>query len=289
MPENKISYNKLLEGVKEVIKRGDYPKLLKAMKKLRNNYSFRNKILVYIQNPNATIVKGFCDWNKFGRGIKKNPKTIFIYIPIKTKKERIITGQKNLNGEEEKIRSNDGTTEIIEGLKYRRVAVYDIGDTYVKKGNKRIPILDDVINNDTTKELYSKLLKISPVPVVTEKINGIKKGYYSKKKGIIAIKDNLSQDDKTATLLHELCHCLYDDFDYSKERKKSEIFVESVAFLVADYFRFDTSLCSFGYIIDWANNDIKEFMNVSNKIKEASDKFIELIKNADYEQQKIGA
>ena len=30
-------------------------------------------------------------------------------------------------------------------------------------------------------------------------------------------------------------------------------------------------------------------MNVSNKIKEASDKFIELIKNADYEQQKIGA
>ena len=33
MPENKISYNKLLEGVKEVIKRGDYPKLLKAMKK----------------------------------------------------------------------------------------------------------------------------------------------------------------------------------------------------------------------------------------------------------------
>lgn len=289
MPENKINYKKLLEGVKKVIMRGDYPELLKAMKKLRNNYSLRNTILVYVQNPHATFVKGFCDWNKLGRGVKKNPKTIFIYTPIKIKKEKAIVGQQNVNGREEKQHNNSGSTEMIEGITYRRVAVYDIGDTYVKKGNKKIPILDDVIDADTTKDLYNKLIKISPVPVLVEEINGIKKGYYSKEKNIIVIKKDLSQDDKTATLLHELCHCLYDDFDYSKERKKSEIFVESVAFLVADYFGFDTSLCSFGYITDWANDNIKEFMNISNKIKITADEFIELIKNSNYEQQQIGA
>ena len=289
MPKNKISYSKLLEGIQKVIERGDYIDFLKSVKKLKNNYSLRNSLLVYVQNPNATIVKGFCDWNKLGRGVKKNPKTIFIYTPIKTKKSKTIEGQQNVNGKEEKERNENGTVEIIEGIKYRRVAVYDIGDIYIKKGNKRIPILDDTLDSDTTKNLYNTLLEISPVPVLLEEINGVKKGYYDKKEQKIVIKQSLSQDDKTAVLIHELCHCLYDDFVYKTDRNKSEIFVESVAFLVADYFNFDTSLCSFGYITNWAHNDIKEFMNLSNKIKETADEFIDLIKNNDYKQEKISA
>lgn len=289
MPKNKISYSKLLEGIQKVIERGDYIDFLKSVKKLKNNYSLRNSLLVYVQNPNATIVKGFCDWNKLGRGVKKNPKTIFIYTPIKTKISKTIEGQQNVNGKEEKERNENGTVEIIEGIKYRRVAVYDIGDTYIKKGNKRISILDDTLDSDTTKNLYNTLLEISPLPVLLEEINGVKKGYYDKKEQKIVIKQSLSQDDKTAVLIHELCHCLYDDFVYKTDRNKSEIFVESVAFLVADYFNFDTSLCSFGYITNWAHNDIKEFMNLSNKIKETADEFIDLIKNNDYKQEKISA
>ena len=64
MLKNKISYAKLLEGVQNVIERGDYIDFLKSVKRLQNNYSFRNSLLVYVQNPDATIVKGFCDWNK---------------------------------------------------------------------------------------------------------------------------------------------------------------------------------------------------------------------------------
>lgn len=289
MPRNKVNYAKLLEGVQNVIKRGDYPKFLSMVNKIKNNYSFRNTMLVYVQNPNATIVKGFCDWNKLGRGVKKNPKTIFIYTPIKYKKQKAIEGQQNVNGKEEKERNASGTIEVIEGISYKRVAVYDIGDTYIKKGNKRIPILDDILENNTTEELYNTLLEISPVPVKTEEINGIQKGYYSKKNQKIVLKESLSQDDKTAVLIHELCHCLYDDFVYKTDRNKSEIFVESVAFLVADYFGFDTSLCSFSYITNWAEDNIKEFMSLSNKIKETADEFIELIKNSKYKQEVISA
>ncbi len=289
MPKNKVNYTKLLEGVKKIIKRGDYPKFLSMVNKIKNNYSFRNTILVYVQNPNATIVKGFCDWNKLGRGVKKNPKTIFIYRPVKYKKQKAIEGQQNVNGKEEKERNNSGTIEIIEGISYKRVAVYDIGDTYIKKADKRIPILDDVLEDDTTKELYDILLEISPVPIITEEINGMGKGYYDKVNKKIILKESLSQDDKTSVLIHELCHCLYDDFAYKTERNKSEIFVESVAFLVADHFGFDTSLCSFGYITSWAENNIKEFMSLSNKIKETADEFIELIKNSKYKQEKISA
>lgn len=289
MPKNQVNYAKLLEGVQNVIKRGDYPKFLSMVNKIKNDYSFRNTILVYVQNPNATIVKGFCDWNKLGRGVKKNPKTIFIYRPIKYKKQKAIEGQQNVNGKEEKERNDSGTIEIIEGISYKRVAVYDIGDTYIKKGNKRIPIIDDMLKNNTTEELYHALIDLSPVPVTTQEINGIQKGYYDKTNRRIVLKESLSQDDKTAVLIHELCHCLYDDFVYKTERNKSEIFVESVAFLVAYYFGFDTSLCSFGYIINWAENNIKEFMSLSNKIKETADEFIELIKNNKYKQEKISA
>lgn len=288
MPKNQVNYAKLLEGIQNVIKRGDYLEFLKMINKIRNNYSFRNTMLVYVQNPNATIVKGFCDWNKLGRGVKKNPKTIFIYTPIKHKKQKAIEGQQSVDGKEEKERNNNAI-ETIEGITYKRVAVYDIGDTYIKKGNKRIPILDDVLENDTTGELYKSLVEISPVPIIIEEINSMKKGYYDKTNKKIVLKESLSQDDKTSVLIHELCHCLYDNFVYKTERNKSEIFVESVAFLVADHFGFDTSLCSFGYITSWAENNIKEFMRLSNKIKETADEFIELIKNSKYKQEKISA
>ena len=287
MPKNNVNYEKLLDGVQQVINRGDYPEFLRKIKTMRNTYSFRNTLLVFSQYKYATIVKGFCDWNKLGRGIKRNPKPIYIYVPIKYKKEKIINGQQNIDGKEKKERNNSGMIEIIEGITYKRVTVFDIGDTYLKKGSERIPFFDDHIDTNTTIDLYNTLVSIAPVPVVLKDNIGNRKGYYNNKQ--IVLNNDLSQDEKTAVLIHELCHCLYDDFDYKVDNDKSEIFVESVAFLVADYFNFDTSICSFGYITNWARNDINNFLKISNKIKETADKYIEMIKNAKYKQEKISA
>ena len=71
----------------------------------------------------------------------------------------------------------------------------------------------------------------------------------SKIKQQIVLKNNLSIDDKASVLLHELTHALYDDFDYKENRDLSESFVESVAFIVADYFNLDTSMCSFEVLL----------------------------------------
>ncbi len=284
---NKINYNKLLEGVRSVIERGDYPEFLRMIKKFKNNYSFRNMLLVYAQNPRATLVKGFVDWQKLGRGIKKHPKTIYIYAPLGNKKNKTIEGQQKIDSEEEITKKEKTTIETIDNIVFRRIAVFDIKDTYLKKGAKKVPFIEDSLDNNTTKNLYDILESISPVPIKIETITGGTKGYYSKKNKEIILEESLSQDDKTAVLIHELCHCLYDDFDYKVDRNKSEIFVESVAFLVADYFGFDTSICSFGYITNWAKNDIKNFLEVSNKIKEVSDEYINLIENSKFVQEKI--
>lgn len=62
MPKEKISYNKLLDGVQKVIERGDYATFLKTLKKFKS-YSFINTLLIYSQKPDATLVKGFKAWN----------------------------------------------------------------------------------------------------------------------------------------------------------------------------------------------------------------------------------
>lgn len=225
----------------------------------------------------------------FGRGIKRHPRSIYIYYPIKTKSRDRIEGQQNIEGTEYKERNQEGTTETINDITYRRTVIFDIGDTYLHKGVKPVPILEDKIDNNTTEDFYEILKSISKCPVIESESTLGTKGYYDSSKNKIFINSNLTQDDKTATLLHEMTHSLYDDFVYKEERQKSEIFVESVAFLVADYFNFDTSLCSFGYITHWAKDNINEVIKLGKKIQDTSKEFIELIKDKLDNQLKISA
>ena len=224
-----------------------------------------------------------------GRGVKKHPKTIYIYAPVKYKVKNNIEGQQNINGSIEKERNTDNSLETIEEIGFKRTVVFDIEDTYTKKGAKPIPFVEDSINNNTTEEFYNTLIHISPVPIKITEILGGAKGYYSKSKSKIFLSNKLSQDDRTSVLLHELCHCMYDDFNYKEDRNKSEIFVESVAFLVADYFNFDTSMCSFGYITNWAKNDINEVMKLGKKIENTAKEYIKLIEDGLNPQVQISA
>lgn len=225
----------------------------------------------------------------YGRGIKKHPKSIYIYVPIRKKAQNEIEGQQKLDSHIHNERKQDGTTEIIDDLSFRRRVIFDIEDTYVLKNSKKIPILENQLDGNSTERLYEILHKISKYPIIEEKETGGVKGYFSKDKGKIVIKMDLPQDEKTSVLIHEMCHSLYDDFNYKTERGKSEIFVESVAFLVADYFEFDTGSCSFGYITSWAKDNITEVMQIGAKIQKAANEFIELIKQYQNEQLEISA
>ncbi len=51
------------------------------------NYSFRNTMLIYIQNPEASFVKGFKAWNQLGRYVKKGAKGLAILAPCYRKVE----------------------------------------------------------------------------------------------------------------------------------------------------------------------------------------------------------
>ena len=106
---------------------------------------------------------------------------------------------------------------------------------------------------------------------------------------LIAIKNTLSINDKASVLLHEIAHSLYDDFDYSKDRDLSEVFVESVAYIVADHFGLDTSHCSFNYIIKWAKGETKTVLELGGKIQKCANEFIEKLENFEMQELQLAA
>ena len=276
--ENKTKevFNKIVEGVQNIITSGEYEKFLRFSKKF-HHYSFNNLVLIFSQMPEATQVAGFKKWQSMGRKLKKGAKGIQIIYPIKrTYTQTKIEGQSSITDNEDEPKEQK--KKKVEYLTYRPTYVFDISQTV----GKPMPLEDTKLNSDNMNEFFEFLKTYSPYPILEKDIFGGALGYWSKSAKHIVLKKNLSIDDKTATLLHELTHALYDDFDYSKNRNLSETFVESVAFIVADYFGLDTSNCSFNYVTTWADGDIKVVLELGEKIQKTANDFIKQLEN--YEQ-----
>ena len=268
--KTKELFNKIVEGVKNIVEKGEYEKFLKFSKNF-HNYSFNNILLIFSQMPEATQVAGFAKWKSMGRNLKKGAKGIQIIYPIKRAYiKTTMTGQDSLLEDEK-----NNQKEKIEYLTYRYTYVYDVSQTY----GKPLPIQSTRLNSNNKIEFLEFLKVFSQFPILEENIDGTALGYWSKKKQQIVLKNNLSIDDKVATLLHELTHALYDDFDYKKDRNLSETFVESVAYIVADYFNLDTSMCSFEYITSWTNGDVKVLLELEDKIQKCANSFIEKLES----------
>ena len=268
--KTKELFNKIVEGFKNIVEKGEYEKFLKFSKNF-HNYSFNNILLIFSQMPEATQVAGFAKWKSMGRNLKKGAKGIQIIYPIKRAYiKTTMTGQDSLLEDEK-----NNQKEKIEYLTYRYTYVYDVSQTY----GKPLPIQSTRLNSNNKIEFLEFLKVFSQFPILEENIDGTALGYWSKKKQQIVLKNNLSIDDKASVLLHELTHALYDDFDYKENRDLSESFVESVAFIVADYFNLDTSMCSFEYITSWTNGDVKVLLELEDKIQKCANSFIEKLES----------
>lgn len=274
--KSKELFDKVVQGVENIVNSGEYKKYLKFQKNF-TKYSFCNKILIYSQFPDATRVAGKKAWKDMGREIIPEAQKIQITAGIPKKCQRKV--KKIVDGKEvEEVENYDY-------MSYTSAYVYDISQTI----GEPIPLQSERINCDDKEYFYDKLKEFSNVPVIEKEISGSALGYYSKKENIIAIKNTLSPNDKAAVLLHEIAHSLYDDFDYSKDRELSEVFVESVAYIVADYFELDTSQCSFNYIIKWAKGEPKTVIELGGKIQKCANEFIRRLENFKMQELEVAA
>lgn len=274
--ENKTKeiFDKIVNGVTEIINSGEYERFLKFSKNF-HNYSFNNIILIFSQMPEATQVAGFKKWESMGRRLKKGAKGIQIVYPIKRKYTTKLNNQESiLDGQEQEEKT-------VEYMSYGYTYVYDISQTV----GDPMPLNDTRINSNSMVEFFEFLRFFSPYPIIEEDLYGGTQGYWNPKNKQIVLKKQLSIDDKVSVLLHELTHALYDNFNYKEDRNLSETFVESVAFIVADYFGLDTSKCSFNYITSWADGDIKVILELGDKIQKTANKFIRQIE--EYREQNL--
>ena len=270
------AYTKVVESVQNIVDTGEYEKFLKFQNKI-NNYSFMNTIKIFTQFPDATLVFGKNDWEKRGRTVIDNPKGIKITAPIpkayNKKVKEIVDGEEV--EKEVTVHYNN----------YIDVTVYDVTETV----GEPIPLQNKEIVGEDRFLFFEKLKEFSKFPIIEEEMTGTKKGYFSPKKKLISLRKDLSINEKVSVLLHELTHGLYDDFNYKTDRNLSEVFVESVAYVVADYFGLDTSMCSFNYITKWADGDPKIVIDLGSKIQKTASQFIKKLEKFEINEMDCAA
>ena len=252
-------FEKVVNYIQTIVDNGEYKKFLKFQKSFRG-YSFNNLVLIYSQFPDATRVAGKAKWIKLKRELISNAQKIWIVAPIPRKYEKKV--KKVENGEEIE------TTETISYNAYRYVYVYDISQTT----GEEIPLANRNINSSNMSDFFEKLKEFSKFPVYEQEIAGGADGYYSPTRNEIVLEKTLSIDDKAVVLLHELSHGLYDDFDYKTDRNLSEVFVESIAYIVADHF-----------------GDPKVVIELGSKIQKCANELITNIENFEMQEEKLAA
>jgi len=260
---------RLDKGVEEILTNDRYKDYLKQMSKF-HSYSFRNSLLILLQNENATLVAGYKTWQTvFNRNVNKGEKGIQIFAPCpyKVKKETEFTNEK---GEKEK------KVEEVVIPKFKAVTVFDVSQTTGEPLKEMAEELKGEYKDFT--KLFEAIKKCSDYEI-TFKAGTQEKGCCYIKDKRITIKEGMSEIQTIKTLIHEIAHeKLHADLIEDVTANQKEVEAESVAFVVSNYFGIDTSSYSFDYISTWQEKEKAEVKNSLNTIQETSNMLIENIK-----------
>lgn len=148
--------NQINQSLENMIKNNDINKYLDVAAKFPK-YSVNNTMLLYSQNPNATLIQSYSDWKAAGRQVQAGEKGITL-LKAEFKREEVerldpITKQPVRNDKGEPIKD---IKNIRTG--YTKVSVFDISQT---KGNElqslREAIRDDFKTTLRSADIYKQL------------------------------------------------------------------------------------------------------------------------------------
>lgn len=223
-----------IEKLKEAFKNFDdekWKEFLKFCAKF-HSYSWNNRILIYYQRPDATLLKGYRAWQQVGRQVRKGERGIAIFAPMTRKEVK--------DGKERQVVSG-----------FRIVKVFDISQTDGEPLD--IPVLFTGIKGEVPQAYIDTLLHNAPIRIEIA-AEWITHGSYDpKEKRIMIRQDNTKHMFKT--MLHELGHYYHHQSGWEEEsREQAEFLAESVACAVANMCGIDTSEYSVMYLKDWLDD-----------------------------------
>lgn len=306
--------NKLLTqlelGTKELFNSEKYKNYLTTFSKF-TKYSINNTILIYLQNPDATLVAGYKAWEtKFKRHVKQGEQGITILAPMKYKKD-----------------PDDDESESF--IIYRPVTVFDISQT---EGEELPSLSPELLTQsvDGYEKFMLALAKTTDYKIVFKDLAQEINGKCSHLEKTIYIRKGMGESQNIKTLLHEIAHsklhkvseahqngddtsngssASQDGNDISKagndtskplpngkdisiatlSRNEKEVEAESVAFVVSTYFGIDTSsysfTYSFTYIVGWEENDESLLRHSLKRIRDTAHVLIAQIEKELHEDE----
>ena len=289
----------LKEGMKNYLDSEQFKSFLDTMSKF-HNYSLNNIHLLKMQNPNVSQVASFNKWKTdFDRTVKKGSKALKIWVPYQVK-TKISANQNELSFSPSE---NEMEEKEVTVTRFKLGNVFDVSQTEGKELPKAINELTGDVKD--YEDLYRAAKAVSmdnQVPISFEEIKREStNGYYSPDENRIVISKGLKgQEQILKTIFHEMAHAdlhrgtnaQYGDDQY----RKQELQAESVAYVVANHFGFDTSSYSFGYLAIWAKDkngfeDMVEQLQVVQKeaksLIDRMDAKLELVKNKTLTKDKF--
>ena len=301
MPEQ-ISENKkrlaeitagIENGIKDLWQSDRYKQYLQVMSRF-HHYSVNNTMLIYMQNPNASLVAGYKKWEKnFGRHVMRGEKGIQIIAPTPFKKK---VEEEKLDPETKAPMLNEDGTVMMEEKEitvpmYRVVSVFDVSQT----DGKPLPRLAADLRGDV--RYYSvfmeALRRSSPVPMDIAALPPNMDGYFNAEAQEIKLRDGMSETQTFCAAIHEITHATLHDYEKQrmaaqeegkdppkpKSRQTEEIEAESVAYTVSQYYGIDTSPNSFGYLAGWSQG--KELSELRDSLETINMTAGKLIRDID--------
>ena len=289
----------LKEGMKNYLDSEQFKSFLDTMSKF-HNYSLNNIHLLKMQNPNVSHVASFNKWKTdFERTVKKGSKALKIWVPYQVK-TKISANQNELSFSPSE---NEMEEKEVTVTRFKLGNVFDVSQTEGKELPKAINELTGSVKD--YEDLYRAAKAVSMDNQVSINFEEIKReganGYYSPNENRIVISKGLKgQEHILKTIFHEMAHsdlhrgtnAQYGDDQY----RKQELQAESVAYVVANHFGFDTSSYSFGYLAMWAKDKygfedmVEQLQIVQKEAKSLIDRMdakLELVKNKTVTKDKF--
>ena len=289
----------LKEGMKNYLDSEQFKSFLDTMSKF-HNYSLNNIHLLKMQNSNVSQVASFNKWKTdFDRTVKKGSKALKIWVPYQVK-TKISANQNELSFSPSE---NEMEEKEVTVTRFKLGNVFDVSQTEGKELPKAINELTGSVKD--YEDLYRAAKAVSMDNQVSISFEEIKReganGYYSPNENRIVISKGLKgQEHILKTIFHEMAHsdlhrgtnAQYGDDQY----RKQELQAESVAYVVANHFGFDTSSYSFGYLAIWAKDKngfedmVEQLQIVQKEAKSLIDRMdakLELVKNKTVTKDKF--
>lgn len=277
-------------GIKLIRNSEDYKRWLNFYDGF-HQYSFRNTMLIYMQNPSASLCAGFNTWKNKKRYVKAGEKGLKILAPIT---ETILREVPVLDDDGKPILDENGkeqTKKVKEKVfanKFYVTSTFDISQTE----GEPIPELSYSGTSEKVENygvLKKVLEEIAPFPVeYTDELQEGCDGRCSYTAKQIYIRNDMEEAKTVEVLIHEIGHAYMHDktrFEEAEEhlkvisdRDSREIQAESLSYIVTHKLGLDTSGFSFPYIAAWSSNHTEqEIMNAMIYIRGEADAFYDLI------------